>query len=75
MRIFLINHQHIQLFGCAFVFPVCLSPYFLPFCRIRKSAIQCNRYRLVMCEKYNCTPKYRQERLHETTEGMKYVQY
>ena len=32
---------------------------------------QCNRNRLVMCKKYNCTPEYRQERLHETTEGMK----
>ena len=28
-----------------------------------------------MCEKYNGTPKYWQERLNETTEGMKYVQY
>ena len=33
---------------------------------------QCNGNRLVMCKKYNCTPEYRQERLHETTEGMKY---
>ena len=33
---------------------------------------QCNRNRLVMCKKYNCTPEYRQERLYETTEGMKY---
>ena len=32
---------------------------------------QCNRNRLVMCKKYNCTPEYRKERLHETTEGMK----
>ena len=32
---------------------------------------QCNRNRLVMCKKYNCTPEYQQERLHETTEGMK----
>jgi hypothetical protein len=33
---------------------------------------QCNRNRLVMCKRYNCTPEYRQERLYETTEGMKY---
>ena len=33
---------------------------------------QCNRNRLVMCKKYNCTPEYRQERLYETTEGMKF---
>ena len=32
---------------------------------------QCNSRRLVMCNKYNCTPEYRKERLHETTEGMK----
>ena len=32
---------------------------------------QCNGNRLVMCKKYNCTPEYRQERLHETTDGMK----
>ena len=33
---------------------------------------QCNSRRLVMCKKYYCTPEYRQERLYETTEGMKY---
>ena len=32
---------------------------------------QCNSRRLMMCKKDNCTPEYRQERLHETTEGMK----